>query len=65
LVLPRRKKPFAFFILKDGRTEDMGFFEIAKRAGHQLWCDTGVEVGHVGEKVYYPRDWTRYQMGDV
>ncbi len=29
-----------------GRTEDMGFFEMAKRCGHNLWIDTGVESTH-------------------
>lgn len=47
-------RPFAFFMLQFGRTEDYGFFEMAKRCGHQLWLDTGVEVGHLGETNYTP-----------
>lgn len=53
---PRKKKPFPFFMLGFGRTEDYGFFEMAARSGHKLWLDTGVEVGHIGEKVYTPAD---------
>lgn len=36
-----------FFELRYGRTEDMGFFEKARRVGHQLWLDTSVECGHL------------------
>jgi hypothetical protein len=49
-------RPFAFYVLGFGRTEDYGFFEMAKRSGHQLWLDTGVEIGHLGEKIYTPAD---------
>lgn len=51
---PRKKKPFPFFMLGFGRTEDYGFFEMAARCGHKLWLDTGVEIGHIGEKAYTP-----------
>lgn len=59
---PRRKKPFAFFMLQFGRTEDYGFFEMAKRSGHQLWLDTGVEIGHLGEKNYTPE---HFRMAEI
>jgi hypothetical protein len=36
-----------YFELRFGRTEDMGFFEKARRVGHQLWLDTSVECGHL------------------
>lgn len=36
-----------FFELRFGRTEDMGFFEKARRVGHRLWLDTSVECGHL------------------
>jgi hypothetical protein len=49
-------RPFAFYVLGFGRTEDYGFFEMAKRSGHKLWLDTGVEIGHLGEKIYTPAD---------
>jgi hypothetical protein len=53
---PTKKKPFPFFMLGFGRTEDYGFFEMAARSGHKLWLDSGVEIGHLGEKVYLPAD---------
>lgn len=53
---PHKKKPFPFFMLGFGRTEDYGFFEMAARCGHKLWLDTGVEIGHIGEKVYVPAE---------
>ena len=40
-----------FFELRFGRTEDMGFFEKARRVGHQLWLDTSVECGHLKEQA--------------
>ena len=40
-----------FFELRFGRTEDMGFFEKARRVGHQLWVDTSVECGHLKEQA--------------
>jgi hypothetical protein len=49
-------RPFAFFMLQFGRTEDYGFFEMAARSGHKLWLDTGVEIGHIGEHTYKPAD---------
>src|SRR3990167_70817 len=62
LRLSKKEKPFPFFMLKDGRTEDHGFFEMAAGAGHQLWCDTGVEIGHIGERVYSPMDWKKWKL---
>lgn len=53
---PKEKKRFPFFMLAHGRTEDYGFFEMARLSGHQLWLDTGVEIGHLGTKVYTPAD---------
>lgn len=52
----KTKRPFPFFILMDGRSEDYGFFEMAARSGHQLWLDSGVEIGHLGEKNYTPAE---------
>jgi len=40
-----------FFELRFGRTEDMNFFEKARRSGHQLWLDTSVECGHLKENA--------------
>lgn len=57
-----KDKPFPYFMLKDGRTEDLGFFELCARSGHQLWCDTGVEIGHINDKVYMPLDGQKWRM---
>ncbi len=62
---PRRKKPFAFFMLGFGRTEDYGFFECAARSGHQLWLDTGVELGHIGEKTYTPAEFRKWEVKEL
>lgn len=63
LRLPKKEKPFPYFMLKDGRTEDLGFFEMTQRCGIDLWCDTGVEIGHIGEKIYGVMDWKEWQNG--
>lgn len=57
LVLPNRDVKFPFFMIEYGRTEDYGFFERAQRAGHQLYVDTSVEVGHIGVKNFKVSDW--------
>lgn len=41
---------FPHYYLEYGRTEDMVFFEHAKRAGFQLFVDTSVEVPHLTGK---------------
>ncbi len=62
--MPTQDKVFSFFLLGDGRTEDYGFFECAKRSGHQLWVDTGVEAGHIGEFIHNPKDWRTWQRNN-
>lgn len=42
-----KAKPFPWFSLEHGRTEDFDFFEKAARVGHKCWLDTSVEGGHV------------------
>lgn len=37
--------------------EDYAFFQIAKALGLELWCDSTVEVGHVGTKTITSRDY--------
>jgi hypothetical protein len=61
LKMPNKDKPFCFFMLKDGRTEDFGFYECASRSGHQAWCDTGVPIGHIGNKTYDIGDWMKWK----
>lgn len=67
LVIPKDKIEVPFFMLEGGRTEDYGFFEKAARCGHQLWCDTGVELGHIGEDFRMPvqfHQWIREGGGN-
>jgi hypothetical protein len=45
ITLENFKLPY--FALEHGRTEDMWFFEIARRVGHKPWLDTSVECGHL------------------
>ena len=61
----RKKKPFPFFMLGFGRTEDYGFYEMAARCGHKLWLDTGVEVGHIGGKVYVPAEQRQREVQEL
>lgn len=50
-----------FFSLGYGRTEDFDFFEKAARCGHQLWCDTRVEAGHLRYEAVSGADYRRQQ----
>lgn len=38
---------FPFFMLEHLRTEDMYFFDLARRMGHKVWLDTSIECGHL------------------
>lgn len=38
---------FPFFMIGNLRTEDIHFFDIARRAGHKVWLDTSIECGHL------------------
>lgn len=49
--------PFPFFMFGHNRTEDLHFFEIAQRVGHDCWIDSSVEVDHVGEALYNGYDY--------
>jgi len=44
---PEQELNVPFFELRYQRTEDMNFFEKARRCGHTLWVDTSVECGHL------------------
>ncbi len=46
-----------FFALEMGRTEDIGFFEKAKRVGFDLWVDTSVEVAHLTQTKKKPQEY--------
>lgn len=49
---PNGEYKYPFFGSEYGRTEDMWFFEKAKKAGHNLWIDTSVECKHIGPKEF-------------
>ena len=40
----------------DTLSEDTGFCNVACRMGHTIHCDTRLEVGHVGSKVFTRKD---------
>lgn len=61
LRIPQKEKPFCYFLMKDVRTEDLGFFECAARSGHQAWIDTGTPIGHIGSKTYNIGDWLQWK----
>lgn len=48
---------FPFFMIDYLRTEDIHFFELAKRSGHQLYLDTSVECGHLRNVPYTGADY--------
>lgn len=48
---------YPFFGLEFGRTEDIWFFELASRAGHKVWLDTGLECGHLRPKAFTGADY--------
>lgn len=45
------KEPY-FFWGQNGESEDFWFCRLAREAGHQIWCDLSVPIGHVGEFIY-------------
>jgi hypothetical protein len=47
LYQPPDNPIFPYFALEFGRTEDMKFYEMAKRSGHNMWIDTSIECGHL------------------
>jgi hypothetical protein len=64
LHLPKGKVDVPFFMLEGGRTEDHFFFERATRLGHKLWCDTGVELGHITETVRMPAEFQKWSRDE-
>lgn len=59
------KEVFPFFRQRYNRTEDMPFFEAAKRCGFQMWIDTSIECKHfadVGVDGSHYREWIKDQI---
>lgn len=48
---------FPFYQIKHNRTEDMFFFDIAKRVGHKPILDTSVECGHLRWEAFRGADY--------
>lgn len=46
------KRTFPFFIIDSLRTEDMFFFDLAKRVGHVPFLDTSIECGHLRMEAF-------------
>jgi hypothetical protein len=55
--LPKEAVDVPFFFSEYNRTEDMAFFEMAKRVGYSLWVDTSIECGHLDWKVMRGKDY--------
>lgn len=49
--------PFPFFMVEHIRTEDMFFFDLARRVGHRPVLDTSVECGHLRWKPFTGKDY--------
>jgi len=47
---PKERLPF--FAFEYGRTEDFHFCELVKKAGVEIWADTGLEVNHWGNAPF-------------
>ena len=56
------EKPFPYFICEYGRTEDMHFFEVAKRVGHQAYLDTSIECGHLRTTPFTGKDYREARL---
>ena len=41
-----------WFFYQDGLTEDIAFCKRSTSCGFQVWCDTDLPVGHIGDKIY-------------
>jgi hypothetical protein len=48
---------FPFFMVSYLRTEDLFFFDMARRVGHSVWLDTSVECGHLRNVPYTGADY--------
>lgn len=48
---------FPYFMIDHMRTEDVYFFELARRVGHLPYLDTSVECGHLRHVPYQGKDY--------
>lgn len=48
---------FPFFMIDRMRTEDMHFFDLARRVGHKPWLDTSIECGHLRPVPFTGKDY--------
>lgn len=48
---------FPFFMIDRMRTEDMFFFDLARRVGHKVWLDTSIECGHLRPVPFNGKDY--------
>lgn len=48
---------FPYFMIEHMRTEDLYFFDLARRVGHQPYLDTSVECGHLRFTPYQGKDY--------
>ena len=48
---------FPFFMIEHMRTEDMYFFDHARRVGHKVWLDTSIEAGHLRPVPFNGKDY--------
>jgi hypothetical protein len=54
-------RPFPFFALEYGRTEDHHFWEMADRVGVKPWLDTTIECEHVKPHGFGIEEYQRYR----
>jgi len=55
-------KKLYFYLGKDGRREDLNFCLNAKKAGHRIFVDTTVQVGHLGERIVVDNYFIKNQL---
>ena len=56
--LIRRVGPLPFYPL-DGFGEDLTFCRKAREAGAKLWCDSRIQLGHIGTTVFNKDTWIK------
>jgi hypothetical protein len=63
MIYPQAPTDVPFFALEFNRTEDAWFYEMVRRCGYDIWCDTAVVSGHLKEMRQDPDGyWRRIRM---